>query len=289
MNPDFATKTANTIRQPSTANLMIDSDDRNEVIYPSPFDFQIYRPTSIMNGFFTRIGTTEVVMDWFEPNISEKLGNSSLQIDLSGIAPNTYSGILTFDISGNYTEAQLINLVVDLLNANQILTGMTFVIVQNPTAFGSTDGWIRFGNTPLRQQAGFWNNEGYMPYFKSIIPKNPDLRPYKYVDIVSDNLTYCQKLKDNSTADIQRDVLCRWYFDFDEQNILDSLGFPVFMGSIPFCIRRLYNPPKQINWDSSMPIGNINFSVYDPQGNIVYYDASYSKSSWRMTLQLSEN
>jgi hypothetical protein len=44
-----------TVRQPSTANLMISSKDRNLTVYPNPFDFQITKQASIFNGFFTRI------------------------------------------------------------------------------------------------------------------------------------------------------------------------------------------------------------------------------------------
>ena len=57
-----------TIRQPATANLMIDSADRDEARYNSPWDFQITKGQSILNGFFTRVGTTEVTLEWNIPN-----------------------------------------------------------------------------------------------------------------------------------------------------------------------------------------------------------------------------
>jgi len=64
----YGPEKAVTIRYPATANLMIDSSDRNTTRNPSAWDFQITKNQSIQNGFFTRVGTTEVVLEWCEPN-----------------------------------------------------------------------------------------------------------------------------------------------------------------------------------------------------------------------------
>jgi hypothetical protein len=68
------------IRPPSVANLQVDSTDRRgfstlgapynagfstfslPVNTQSPFDFVIARPNSILNGFFTRVANTELVL-----------------------------------------------------------------------------------------------------------------------------------------------------------------------------------------------------------------------------------
>ena len=92
-------------------------------------------------------------------------------------------------------------------------------------------------------------------------------------------------MKDASTAKIVRDVLVRWYFAFDQPPTLDKYGFPILMGYTAFCLRRTYSPPKQIRWESNMPLGNLAFQLYDPSGNLVEMDAA---SSWGMTLQVSE-
>ena len=84
------------IREPSTANFLIDSTDRPgynaESIYPVPFvpgtplvtssaDFTITKPgNSLFNGFFTRFAMTELTLTWNVPNISALAGNSSTQV-----------------------------------------------------------------------------------------------------------------------------------------------------------------------------------------------------------------
>jgi len=66
------------IRQPSTANLMVDSQNRatidlsGNVEYGTPANFYINKRQSILNGYFTRIGVTEVVLEWFQPNVNNE-------------------------------------------------------------------------------------------------------------------------------------------------------------------------------------------------------------------------
>jgi hypothetical protein len=62
------------IRYPSVANLMVDSADRVSANYSLCNDFQINKKNSLLNGFFTRVGATEVVMEWNTPNVSLELG-----------------------------------------------------------------------------------------------------------------------------------------------------------------------------------------------------------------------
>ena len=105
--------------------------------------------------------------------------------------------------------------------------------------------------------------------------------------MVSPSLTYSQDVKDASSAEVVRDVLCRWYFDYDEQNMIDGYGYPILMGYKPFCLRRIFNPPKQIRWDANLPVAGImNFALYDPFGKLV---ETVNSTNFLMTLQVSEN
>lgn len=77
-----ARDTAITQRPTSTALLAIDSEDRFKTYEDSrkesgisngnPYDFSIDTAASLMNGFFTRIGVSEVVFPWVIPNINKK-------------------------------------------------------------------------------------------------------------------------------------------------------------------------------------------------------------------------
>ena len=289
-----------TIRQPATANLMVDSADRDDS-YSSPFDFQIAKPASIMNGFFSRIGTTEVVLEWCEHNITdvESRLNNQIVFDLSGSGANTYTGSQTITLAvGNYTVEQTLDAITTALNDLSGTTGMTFAVVQTGgrVELSSTNGDFRI---QFNDQAGVGS---VLASQLEIIQETfttkrqvscPDLRPYRYIDFVSQQLTYNQDLKDATTNSIVRDVLCRWYFDDDVPEALDAYGFPILMGYKNFCRRRLFNPPKQIRWSNNMPVGNISFQVY---GWIPFVGLTLSPivpdgedSNWCMTLQMSEN
>ena len=276
-----------TIRQPSTANLMIDSADRDENNYPSPWNFQFLKKQSILNGFFTRIGTTEVVVEWKIPNITTE--NNAVDISHNGVRKTISVG------QGYFTVADLFDGIAEAANTSFGLTGIFEAILFNGQAYFQTSDSSNFDIFPttgdnLYAQLNFWVPTIGVPGYPI---GNPDLRPYRYIDFVSAQLTYNQDLKDSATQEQSRDVLCRWYFDWDQPPQLDALGFPILMGYSPFCLRRIFNPPKQIKWDPRQPVGNIIFQVYGSDGNLVQMPTTVGNGSdysqWLMTLQVSEN
>ena len=284
-----------TIRQPSTANLMLDSQDGPKLAGTSlrvnPWDFQITRPQALINGFFTRIGTTEVVLEWNYPNITDASGNdnNSFVYDISG-----GGGTVSIQIPpGNYTVAGLLLMMKDqielgpgTMTINDTSGGPVSIEFGNP---GQVEVSIRAGNLAyalgLAGPAGSGANSPYQPLFYLL---NVDLRPFRYLDFVSQQLTYNQDLKDAATNAQNRDVLCRWYMDWDNPPTLDTYGFPILMGYTPFRARRLYNPPKQIRWDNIQPLGNLSFQVYTDMGVLVKNILYDTRSNWLMTLQISE-
>lgn len=293
----FSVDKATTIRYPSTANLMIDSQDgpkdSSGIVRLNPWDFQIYKPQQLQNGFFTRIATSEVVLEWNNPNISADLSSNILVFDISGV-----SHTIDF-LPGFYTVEQLLLQMKELFDA--VAAPVVMDINYNPAAAGEIPCNISFGGidvtfqpTNLSFMLGLSQNPNSTFYLVNV-----DLRPYRYLDFVSPDLTYAQDTKDGSTNNISRDVLCRWYFCYDNATpTIDAYGFPILMGYTPFFIRRLYNPPKQIKWDNNLPVGALRFQVYgittfpfdDKVNNQIVVKPSYDgKSNWLMTLQLSEN
>ena len=287
---DFVpTESGTTIRMPSTANLMIDSADRNSSVYPKPWDFQISKNSSILNGYFTRVATTEVVLEWCVPNISSYQGNNQLLFDISGTGANTFNNVYNMILAdGFYTVADVVNEIVIRLNNTTPTTGVTANARVIPTgvAVDISNAYVIMNPTPLSSALGITeidvnNEQDTILFFGDCI----DLRAYRYIDFVSANLTYTQDLKDSSTSQIVRDVLCRWYFAEDAIENRDQYGYPIFMGYEPFTRRRIFNPPKQIRWDSNLPIGNLAFQVYDDEQNLI---TTSSTTNWLMTLQVSE-
>ena len=291
------------IRMPSTANLMLDSADRNTSVYSRANSFTIAKPESLLNGFFTRIGTTEVVLEYSTPNISSTLGNNTLVIDLSGAGATTGAGTATRTISaGFYTAEQLIDwMTKKLFDLSGAFTpNITWTVAATTGAEGvgsgavltpsspiyarfsgpiadnlgiTTSSYILYGPNPATQQQLFITNIGV------------DLRPFRYLDFVSPQLTYNQDLKDSATNKVTRDVLCRWYMAYDNPPALDAYGFPILMGYTPFVLRRIFSPPKQIRWDNIQPLGQLSFEVFTDQNVLAPFNVY---TNWLMTLQVSE-
>jgi hypothetical protein len=297
----------NTIRQPSTANLMISASDRVDISggipyfnpttkaytytnYPSPFNFSITKNQSILNGFFTRIATSEVVLEWFQANVGNKLGNNKFSVNILG---TDYEITL---LDNTYTVSQLLDAIVAKLNAVVGISGVYVfsIVTGNPnngikceTVAGPANQDYLINKTVLANYLDITYTSVAKPI---ILIGQPDIRPYRYIDFISPQLTYAQDLKDASTNFQDNNVLCRWYFAFDNQNTTnDTYGYPILMGYQPFCIRRTFNPPKQIRWEPNLPIGNISFRVVDELGVIVpNFASTRGESSWLMTLQVSE-
>jgi hypothetical protein len=279
-----------TIREPSTANFLIASVDRPPTQTAS--NFTIAKKNSLFNGFFTRFGVAEVVLDWGIPNISEELyANSTFSILDASANPHT----VTF-APGNYTVAQTLEFIVAALNQLAI-AGYTFELNRNqgPLALANVNAsnnefTIVPGETQehigLPEQLGF--TTGSQAQFQGIF--NPNLLENKYIDFVSTDLTYNQALKDATTDVRDRTVLYRWWFAWDESPPLDVYGFPILQGYTPFVARRVLPFPKQIRWENNMPIGSVNFQVFDSVGNILNTQSvTGNDMNWGMQLLVSEN
>ena len=277
------------IRVPATANLMIDSVDRTS---GSPDNFLINKKQSILNGFFNRIGATELVLEWFLPNVYNNLATgtnyTTISVNVTGAPANPYQ--INFP-TGSYTMENLLDTLVAEMTA--LALGSTFTIVQQPGGvfIHSNAATFAFAASPLQGLMGLPVGGANVNQF--VGTRYPDLRPIRYLDFVSSKLTYNQELKDDSTDNQNRSVLARWYMAWDNPTQYDGYGFPILMGYTPFVLRRIYNPPKQIRWDPRQPVGQLDFQVYTDQGNLlsqvfqpnvvnVYFQ-------WLMTLQASEN
>jgi len=276
------------IRLPSTANLLVDSADRNTANYPSANNFQIVKTNSILNGYFTRIGTTEVVLEYNTPNVSD----TQFFVDYE---TNYGTETLGF-VAGFYTVEELIDLLVANLNDYTSTQHLTWAVAAalggganlTPTTSGgpAPTYWTLTG--PLIEllfgTASVGSTLSVTP-FVTTTTSAVDVRPFRYLDICAPSLTYAQDLKDASTANFVRDVLVRWYFDYDQPVALDGYGYPILMGYKPFYLRRTYSPPKQSQWKNNLPIGNLTFQVYGNDGQLANITTD---TNFLLTLQISE-
>lgn len=296
-----------TIRFPSTAAFYVNSVDRIEGT--SSGDFTIYKQGNLFTGFFNRMALQEIVLDYGIPNVSATSFNS--RFNLTYQIPPAAPVVTSIDLAnGFYSVEQCLVEIVAALNALPGVAAGTFVLT--PLAGGGVtlgiDQAIAPGgvfelnaddngggqNDALNDQLFNFNllDIGFNQSYTIVAPR---LLPFEYIDIVCNQLTLNQKLKDNDTSTAPRDVLYRWYFAWDtEPTYYDAYGFPILQGYRPFIQRRIIPFPKQIRWSSKQPVGSLKFQVYDNGDTIVNAD-SYPLSTggaemeFQMTLLLSED
>ena len=276
------------VREPSTANLLIDSIDRTS---GTSADFIINLNNSIMNGFFTRVAVTEVVLDWCVDNVSETTGNNQLTVAVDIGGGNTATKTITIP-DGQYTIKSLLDEIIVLLNTSPI-ANTVFSLTDNVggykmlhmTLSGSPSDFTLFSQNIV--------TELNMPWAES--PANdfpincPKVLPYTYVDFISDDLTYNQALKDATTNRISRNVLYRWNFAWDTPPANDAYGYPIYQGYTRFLARRVLPYPKQIRWLPNQPIGQLKFQVNTSEGTPLQgIQAENGEMEWSMTLLVSE-
>lgn len=296
---------ATTTRPSSSANFYVDSQDKNPL--QGSGDFIINKNQSLFNGFFNRLASAEIVMDWGLPNVAAHWGNNTFTV-FNTVTNLSIGPVTLFD--GFYTAIQVLQEAAGAINAAAIaladplrlavrFDGLTVTLVSvgvgtDPFYVEWTDGVDppyalakQLFSTAQLAGAGVANT--------SITLASPRVLGTTYVDIVSPQLTYNQELKDATTDDNSRDVLYRWYIAQDNVpherepfmlayaattvppapaiapavQVLTPTNIPVLQGYTPFVLRRALPYPKQIRWNPAQPIGNVTFQCYDDRGRII--------------------
>ena len=333
--PIYASRDANvfTSRLSSTAILAIDSEDRyrnyDEAttisdLNRSPYSFSINKPSSLMNGFFTRLGVTEVVFPFVIPNINVNTNRIVFAWYNAGVFQAAQ--ILTMPI-GFYTPAQIaselqtqIRAINPLLNAFTMTYGVQTVGLTAPTQrpifeYNAVTAGITVFFTkipaagvpsPIRDRTkkqlfnllGFTAINGTAPPgLASGFGLDTYCQATRYLDIVCSQLTANQSLKDTMTQSVARDVLARVYLG-DAQGVqstvLPSSSTFCPPGCMPTTIYKNYSQPKQIQWIPNQPVpGFLQFDVYDDNGQpLADTMPSYALgngANWSMTMLVTEN
>lgn len=310
-----ASDPATTVRPSSTSLFVVDSEDR----FPSysasrvattnvsPYDFTISRAESLMNGFASRLGVTEVNFPWGIPNINIKTSTMLYTYD-DGRGPTTAT--LTIP-TGFYTPAALATAIQALIVPSIATFTMAYGAGNNPAfSYATGDGGTTIGFNPLTYNStaypwptqtkqlfdllGFTNvnaaltttGAGSFTFAQSV----------RYVDIVSPTLVYNQANRDTMSQNIARNALCRIYLGDANLpgNVSPSSASFCPPGCAPMTIYRNFTQPKQIQWMGNQPIpGNIQFTVYDDTGapltEILSGPLQGEFLDWSMTILVSEN
>lgn len=312
----MGTNVGTTIRQPSTALLTIDSEDRfasyaarRAATYGSynfsPYDFTITKNESIMNGFFTRLGVSEVVFPWAIPNINLQTNRIMFTWE-PNLPPGPGSTVMLEVPVGFYKPSELAAKLKSLIeaidpllvgvevtygvpnvnNGDEIIPAFQFYLAASA---GACVGYFRpcayqpnpalpnyypFQNTKqLFDVLGFTDAISPGTVYSSALNGNATLcQATRYVDIVCSLLTYNQSLKDTTTQLVARDSLCRLYLGALNSNMSvppDDASFAP-PGTTPGVIYTMYNNPKQIQWIPNQPVASgLQFQVYDDEGTLL--------------------
>ena len=323
-----ARDSAITQRPTSTAILAIDSEDRFRdyddardvaagLRNRSPYSFSINKSQSLMNGFFTRLGVSEIVFPWTIPNINARNSVIGVEYDI-GAGP--VDDALTIPV-GFYTPSMLaaeIQRQVRLLAPAAGDLGsfvMTYgvdttgaVPTQRPifeyatTVVGVQIAFspIPSGTTVPASRKQLFDLLGFTLANTVLDTAERGTNTYcqatRYIDIVCTQLTSNQALKDTMSQPVARDVLCRVYVG-DAQGVqstvLPSSSTFCPPGCMPTTIYRDFSQPKQIQWIPNQPVpGYLQFDVYDDAGDALtdYVVGQVGNgSNWSMTLLVSEN
>jgi len=326
-----ARDTAITQRPTSTALFVVDSEDRfanyteaRRTTASSPYDFTINLPASLMNGFFTRVGISEVVFPWAIPNVNSKTNKIVCRVEGPYVGPGPYPVVDTVVTltKGFYTPAELaaeMQTVVRTTVANMGAFFMNYgpvgAVSNNPAIFeyGSGTGSYGVGFVPMTPLSTAWPYPDTSRQLFDVLGfsdanNEPEGNAFggftfaqatRYVDIISPQLTYNQALKDTGSQKVMRDTLCRVYL-VDPSNIQSTIepSSAAYCppGCAPTIIYRNFATPKQIQWLPNQPIvGSLTFQVYDDEGDILtlteVIDPSIGKSrlNWSMSMLVSEN
>ena len=303
------------IRLPSTAFLGIDSADRytsnlQQATEPTtPYQMTLVQNQNFLNGFFTRIALTEIKFPWTIPTITER--NSKIQFySFNGATPaagNPYT--ITLNPLGWLGMSAIALQLQTKIRATTPDTG--FVLTATPidgiynarASVGRSFYFLPYEYPGQINRIGLFEMMNWT-FPGATIASNSSaafgskdsgiatLLSTQYVDIVCASLTQNQSVKDSSTANIPRDVLCRLYLCGDGINPLvptiqtttgtstdgtttttsTSTSLSGEIGDAPFTVYRNFNTPKQIKWSPIQPIGSMVLEVYDDAGYLLTTD-----------------
>ena len=309
-----------TIRPSSTALLTIDSEDRytdmsqSRASISTPYNFAISKNESLMPGFITRIGVSEINFPWLVPNVNSKTNTISVRYVTTSTSGDA---VLVLPI-GFYAPGDLAAAIqqgVRAIPGGPASFAMTYGANNLPVFTYLCTGADRISFSPFPSNSPSYP---YPPQTKQLfdvlgftdtnsgVPSIGGVgiftlcQSIRYIDIVCNQLTNSQAQKDQTSQTIARDMLCRIYLGdgggTGQSTVLPS--DPNFSppGCAPTTIYRNFANPKQIQWIPNQNIpGFLAFAVFDDTGALLDdsftalgYGEIYTGTNWSMTMLVSE-
>jgi hypothetical protein len=299
-------------RQPVSAYLVLDSNDRNDananlnntitVADLQPWNnFRLQKPAPLMDGYSKRLGITEINFPWSIPNITPR--NNSFYIAGAGMPGGAY---LVSVAPGFYTATELVSTINTDLSNNVVnppvlswsSSQMAFTLtpdasnnnLQVYTTSGGTFSQYVFGANLLKTMGiTFPQFNVAFTAAAPLVGSTTKLQYTAFVDIASSKLNYTSEVKDGSSARKNvSDLITRLYCS-DETSAINmaSIGTP---GSRPFQIHRQYATAKYLKQNPSQMLDWVDIQVFDEYGDLVYIPTdNRTYPDFQITLIASEN
>lgn len=296
--------TGQAIRMPATANLLLDSVDRYNDgdltgwirgADPPGNSFTIQRGKALLNGYFTRVAISQISLDYAVPTVlapSETWdGNNQFRIT------NTVSAVtstITID-EGYYTAASLAAEIQVKLRASAAGSALSTCAIdpltQKVVITSGGDAGVIFALPPavgrLEERTyrllGF-NGAGQATIGPGITAtRTPYLSYTTYVDIRSEALTSFQRVKDADSAYYDKTALIARVFLVPGNSVTPSNA----LSQAPVTVTVDYATPKQCKWSPNQAIFNLDFQVYDDQGQLLPWSPAWP-TEFHISLLVSE-
>ena len=316
------------IRLPSTAFFGVSSFDRYSSTtvasqisnQTSPYSqVSLSSNQNLLNGFFTRIALTEIKLPWTMPTVSGRNKQMTIWDDQgSGTWISTTiqcsSGWQDPFTMASSVQASLKGLVDNSFTCIYDPLQHAFVMASNsstkfylqPCPQTSMDKSLQNTNRITIFEMMNWQSTSQANAQTSLTSGVPTMLSTQFVDVVCEQLTYNQDVKDADTGTITRDVIARVYLTPDQTTPQVGTSFTYtpqggsattafytesWVGSEPFQVYRQFAFPKQIKWSPNMPVGNLVFNLYDDQGLPLTTGVpadDKKMGNWNITLLVSE-
>lgn len=311
---------ANVAVPPADALLVIDSADRSSsssetgVVFAVPQtqpynNFRLNKAQNILQGSFTQLELTEINFPYAIPNVNPRNNTFWIQVNKGGLQTAQIS--LPVGIGLNLSPQALRDAVDNALQVSAVGTaiGITWIVSYDTITQGFTIqaqdtavpidfytfalypidpasvGVVPVGKS-LLDVMGFNSLTNWTGITTQTLGKQSIGAPMtytKYIDIVSDALTYFQNVRDGSSKKSSTsNIICRLYISDENSSqpasniywngvsaVEYSSTFPV--GNIPFIIHRQFANPKVFKWVKNNSISAIDIKLFDDVGEPLYF------------------
>lgn len=302
-------------RPAAYAELLVDSLDRYAQGFPtgtynSSSDWRTILQQIVLNGYFTRLGVTQIQFSWNLPTIIENY-NDTIRFQYED-APNP---AVDFDVvltQGYYTpDALAAEIQQQLIAGGGAGAGFTVTFNQLYGAFvidcatAGDCGVIPASPGNELIQARALSTTGLYASIGITVPTTvgapPSMLATRFVDICSSTLTKFQRVKDTTTLKNPTisNVIARVYPTAPNTTSRLTPGWTTAvtelpsdsLGSHPFTICIDYNNPKWIKWSPDEALSNFDLQLRDDYGELLPYDPGTGGAAceYQLTILASES